>query len=462
VKSTVGESYRNGLSRRDFLKLGGAGLAGAALLGVAGCGGGGSSSGELTFTFWGSTFEKKAIDEMVQSFEEAHPDIKVDAQHIPENYETKINTLIAAKNPPDVAYLGAGMAMRLAEEGKLVNVEKYFDEYPQLTQRLPQTYYYWAPGKTIGTSTAVEIMDLWYNKDLFDEAGVDYPPADAAEAWTWDEFVQTAMELTLDESGTRASEEGFDPENVRQFGVSVPTWYGGWLPFFFSNGGSFTNEDGTRYTLNSPEGVEVFQRLQDLIYEHRVAPSPSQQEQQAATTTVQLQTKRVAMAIDGQWNLLDMSQSNLNYGIAVLPKFQEPKTIVLGAPTVIFKNTEYPEKALEFYLYHNDPTAVELYSNGLWMPLEEKYYTEEKFIKQWTDNEAHPPEYREAVIDYTLNYSEPDLLYRIKNWDAIDPKLTAGLDLIWTNKKPAREALDDLEGTIQPLLKGLYPSIDER
>ena len=56
-----------------------------------------------------------------------------------------------------------------------------------------------------------------------------------------------------------------------------------------------------------------------------------------------------------------------------------------------------PEEAVELYLFHNDPTKVDLFSSGLWMPLEKKYYTDQADIDFWTKNDVHPPEYRTAV-----------------------------------------------------------------
>jgi multiple sugar transport system substrate-binding protein len=411
----------------------------------------------LKFMFWGSAFEKQAVDKMVKSFEDSHPGIKVDAQHVTGDYETKINTLMATGELPDVAYLGEGLALKWAEEGKVLDMTPYLETNPELGKRLSQTYYYFAPGKTIGTNTAGEIISLFYNKDLFKESKIDPPPANASEAWTWDEFVQVAKQLTIDKNGNNALQPGFDEKNIVQFGVSFPTWWGGWYPFLKSNGADIANEDGTKFTMNSPEAVEVFQKIQDLMYKHYVAPNVTQQQNMPATS-VQLQTKKVAMAINGHWNILDFAESKLNYGVAVLPKFKEAKTIMLGAPTVIFSSTKHPKEAMEFYLFHNDPEEVDLFAKGLWMPLEMKYYTDQEYIDKWTKNDAHPPEFKQAVIDYTVNNAVPGPSYGLKNWAAIDPKIGAALDLIWTNKKSAKEALDEMEKTVQPLLKGKYPN----
>jgi multiple sugar transport system substrate-binding protein len=417
------------------------------------------TSGErvtLKFMFWGSAFEKQAVEQMVKAYEKANPNIKIDAQHVTGDYTTKINTLMASNELPDVAYLGEQLALKWAEQGKVLDMTPYLDQYPQLAERIPQTFYYFAPGKTIGTNTAAETINMFYNKDLFTEAGIELPPTNADSAWTWDQFVETAKRLTKDKNGKTPFDAGFDKDNIVQFGVSFPTWWGGWYPFLKSNGADITNAEGTEYTLNSPEAVEVFQNIQDLMYKHYVAPNATQQQNMPATS-VRLQTRKVAMAIDGQWSILDFAESKLNFGVGVLPKFKDSKTIILGAPTVIFSSTKHPKEAIDFYIYHNNPEQVDLFAKGLWMPLEMKYYQDQEFIDKWIANDAHPEEYKEAVIDYTLSSAERSPTYTLKNWAEIDPALAAGLDHIWTNNKPAKEALDELQKTIQPLLQGRYP-----
>src|SRR5690606_24691052 len=121
--------------------------------------------------------------------------------YTPNEYETKLNTLIASNKVPDVAYLGGGMVYRLAEQGRLINLYPYLDRYPDLGNRLPYTYYWYGKDKLAGTQTANEVMLLWYNKTVLDDAGVEYPPAEADKAWTWDEIVEVADRLTFDQNG---------------------------------------------------------------------------------------------------------------------------------------------------------------------------------------------------------------------------------------------------------------------
>lgn len=457
-------------NRRSFLRTAGIASA-AAAAGLAGCGGtssrdsgngggGGGGPARLQFMFWGSAFEKTAIEQMLKGFEESHAPTVVEPIHVPGDYQTKVNTLVASDDLPDVAYMDAPTAYRLMEQGKIANLYPYIERFPQLSDRKPANFFWLEDELVAGTPAASEITLLWYNRALFTD-GVPTPPAVADQAWSWDQLLETATRLTLDQEGRNPTESGFDPKNVRQFGVSAPvTTQWTWYPLIRSNGGDLTDETGTKYTLNSPECVEVFQNLQDLMYRHRVAPGPAQlggvDGANAPTTTVLLQTKRVAMVVDGQWTLLDLGKSDLDYGVGVLPSYQEPFTMEAGSCRVMSANTASPEQAIELYVYSVDGSNSDLFAQGLWMPVETKYYSDDAAIDSWIGNEVHPPEYRTAAVDYRLNHATRDWTQTLKNVPAIQEVVTPAMQEIATGSRPAKEVLDGLKDKVEPLLKGRY------
>jgi multiple sugar transport system substrate-binding protein len=176
---------------------------------------------ELLFTFWGSPQEKAAVESMIADFMEQYPDIEVRAQHIPNtSYAEKMSTMLASGDPPDVAYLFETQALPWAQEGRLMDLSSYFHDDPEASNRLESTYYNYGDNKTLGTNTAGETIVMYYNKALFDEAGLEYPPSKAAEAWTWDEFVEVAKKLTKDRNGNDATSPDFDPNNMETYGIS--------------------------------------------------------------------------------------------------------------------------------------------------------------------------------------------------------------------------------------------------
>ncbi|GAA2103406.1 hypothetical protein GCM10009841_20530 [Microlunatus panaciterrae] len=451
-------------SRRDVLRLGALSALGAAVPGLASCGGdsatggGGGGTKQLQFMYWGSTFEQKAVNKMLSDFESDHPGVKVKPLFTPSDYETKLNTLVASNRAPDVAYMGDSTAFRLAESGKLVNFYDYLDKYPALAERLPGTYFWYGEDKLLGTQTANEIYVLWYNKQTFSDAGVAVPPAEAAKAWSWDDFVANAYKLTLDQNGKRPDENGFDPKKIRQFGCSFGMSNGQMQAMLESRGVSFFDDKGTTCLLDTPEAIEVFQNVADLSYKHHVAPTSVQLGNNAPSTTVQLQTKRIAMAVDGQWTLLDLGESNLDFSLGVLPKYGKPITTSLGGATVMFSGSKHPDEAMELYMYHNDVDKVDLFASGLWMPLDKKSYTDQAAIDSWTKNDVHPAEYRTAAVDYTLNNSLPLFSQGMKNMDAINKVMAPAIQQIDQGKKPAAEVLKPLAKKLNGLLKGRYPA----
>ncbi|HEY4688137.1 MAG TPA: sugar ABC transporter substrate-binding protein [Anaerolineae bacterium] len=413
----------------------------------------------LHFTYWGSPVEKEAVEQMVRAFEAIHPDIKIEAQHLADSeYLSRVSAMIAAGSPPDVGYLLETHAPLWASEGKVLDMTGIIKSDPDLASRLPEAYYYYAPGKTIGTNTAAEIILLFYNKDVFDRAGVPYPPAKAEDAWTWDEFLARAQQLTTDRNGKHPGQPGFDPEDIDVYGVSsrFDYWYS-YFPFIYSNGGQIVNAEGTRLLLDSPEAVEAIQRLADLMWVHHVMPTP-QQAQRLPPGEVLMQTGKLAMDIRGQWKLLDYSSiPDLRLGVAVLPKMKEPKTLILGSPTVIFSGTHNLDAAIQFYKFHNDPKAVDLFARGLWMPLQKSYYTDPASVAAWIDNPAHPPESRDAIVNYTLCCVVRTPHYYVKNFGQIaEEVIQPAIDRVWANDINAAEALRQAVQDAAPLMAGRW------
>ncbi len=415
---------------------------------------------ELTFTLWGSPFEKQAILDATDAFNASHPCIQVRAQHIPNTaYAEKITTMLAAGDPPDVAYLSESQAFPWAQEGTILDLTKYFADQPADESLLETTYYNFDDDKLMGTGLATGIILLYYNKDIFDAAGVEAPPTKAADAWTWDEFVEVAKKLTKDRNGNDATSADFDPQNIDTYGIAFPQWWGGYLPFILSNGGRIVNDEGTEMMINQPEAVEALQQMQDLIYVHHVAPTPAQS-QTLPSADVMMQSRKVAMSIDGMWKVVDFSQLGMNWGMGVLPRFEEPATVVLSTPKVIFSATEYPDQAFEFYTYISDPEQVALFKGGLWSPLEERYFTDPEKTAEWLEGEegVYPPEAKDVLVDYTLGYaSYQPPAYWLKNVgqifsEAIDP----AMDLLWNGELTAQEAMDQAAEKATPLLEGRW------
>lgn len=412
----------------------------------------------ITFAFYGSPVEKEVMTNAINEFMEVHPEINVEIQFIVTDYNTKLTTMLAGNTAPDIAYCEPELAMPWAEEGKILNVLEFLENDPDLSKEdfLPNIWYNWEDGKSIGTNSACEAYALFYNKKMTDAAGVIVPD-NAEDAWTWDEFVENAKKLTIDINGRNALDPEFDPENIKQYGIQFGTGWASYMGMVYSNGGDYVNEDGTEFTLNQPEAVEAIQKMADLINVHHVAPSPMQAAGLPAAP-IALQTEKIAMTMDGQWALMDINAAGVDFGIGVLPKLKKSVTLVLGAPTVIFSSTKHPEEAWELYKWLANPeTSLQLHQEGLWMPVLKDWYTEPELLSKWAENNpAHPESYKGAILEQTLENGIPGPLYTVKNFANLDAIVTPALDQVWMGEKTAEEALNEIADQVNEQTRGRY------
>lgn len=433
----------------------------AATVGLSGIGSmaiAGTQNAPITmkFMFWGSNFEEQIQKQMATDYQKTHPNVTIDAEIAPTDFQTKLNAMMAAHQLPDMSYLGSDMALQWGSEGHVTNMAPWVKSNPGLANWLPQTYIHWTPDKFTTLST-LECMSLYYNPAMFKTAHMAPPPANAAHAWTWPQFVHAAQELTLDDHGLHPYQKGFDPSHIKQYGVNVPvSWDLGWYPYLISAGADITNAAVTKYTMDSPKAVQAFQDLHDLIWKYHVCPTPTVQKTLPASS-VQLQTGQYAMVMDGQWMLLDYAGMHLKFGIGVLPKIGKPVVDVMSGASVVYTSTKYPKQAVDYITYEANPLS-KLVTSGLWMPVKKEYYTNPKLVAEWTNNPAHPPEYKTAVVDYVLQDSVGDPANHIKDFSQIDPVIEQNLDEIWLNKKPVKQVLETIGKQIQPMLKGAWPN----
>lgn len=414
----------------------------------------------LDLCYWGSPVEKKAMENSLEAFTEKYG-IKVNGQYIPDaDYNTKMTAMMAGGNAPDVAYMQAEQAFPWAEEGKLYNIYDLIaeDDSFDMTDLVTNVWYEWEDGKSFGSNTALETYGIFYNKDLFDKADVEYPPSKIEDALSWEEFVELAQKMTLDQNGNNALSPDFDPENIKQYGVNFATGLNSYMNFVFQNGGDFLNEEGTEFALNSEEAVEALQKCADLMNVYHVAPSPVAQKALPAPS-IALQTGQIAMSIEGQWSALDLGDSGMNFGAACLPKMGDVyKNVVLGGATVIFADTKYPEESWLLYKWFAQPeNSLDLHKGGLWMPLLKDWYVDDDKLKEWAmDNPAHPEGYVDSFVDGVLNYSVRSPQFYVKNNAKIQSLLTPALDDLWLGKKTAKEVMDGIAPTINKEVQGRY------
>jgi len=412
----------------------------------------------LVFTYWGGPFEKPIIEKLITSFEKKYPNIKVQGQHIPADYAAKMSAMVAGKEAPDLGYIMDYMALDYATEGMLYNVFDLIDNDEEISRDdfIKELFLYWDKEKSFGLYTATEAYGLFYNKQAFKDAEVADLPTKMEDSLEWDELVEIAKKLTIDQNGKNATEAGFDKSKIKQYGIRFDFNQGAYMPLVQSNGGDYVTDDN-EFGLAQPEAVEVIQNISELITKHGVAPSPSEAKS-LPSTAVSLTTGQAAIIMTGQWVLLDLGQSGIDFGVGTLPNMDDYVTSPGWGTLGIFKSSKHPDEAYLFWKWITDPSnSIEAYKAGLWMPLMKKYYTDDNLIKEWaTGNDAHPEGYIDAIMKPVLTNLKQHPSSYVKNFPKIDALVQPALERIFFGQETAEEAMKGIEPDVDKLIEGKY------
>lgn len=343
---------------------------------------------ELTFMGWeASPLETQAVEDGIKAFEEQYPNIKV--TYTPglagSEYNAKLLSSAAAKALPDVMFVAAESYRQIASKNALMELTDKFDEnYPLDDFIASSRQIMEIDGHIYGISSCTVSPIVYYNKDVFDAAGIAYPSSDPAECWPMEEFREIAKQLTTEDIyGVYGLETVADTLNAQ----------------ILSNGGTRYNEDYTQSTMNTPEVKEVLETIKAVRVEDGSAPDASTLDAVGMSAKQMLQTGKVAMLVDGSWSLQELAASGMNIGMAPMPSYGEVLTTGQAHLHAISATTEHPDEAWEFlkFLSGMDYQGA-LVKSGLWMPNRYSMY-EEDAVNEWYDENVHGDSYR-SMLDY--------------------------------------------------------------
>jgi multiple sugar transport system substrate-binding protein len=419
IQEIVVMSGKKNLSRRDFLKIAGAS---AALAGAYSSGlpfstlkrAAAQDRVKVTFGGWGGVAEDEGVQAAIQVFQEENPGIEVEWQHTPDanEYNRVLLTNIAAGTAPDTSFIISDGYETLRQAGALLDITDQLQADPLLGA--PD--YFLQPqeanrsansdGRWHGIGSTWVAHHIYYNAQLFDDAGITPPGFGDDEILEWDNFVEIAKQLTVDSNGRHPDDSGFDADDIQQYGVSWETNW--WMPLaaaVYSNGGRLFNDDGL-LALDSPEAMEALQRLYDLVNVHHVAPRGATMVDLGITSTQMLDSSRLAMAVDGSWALSYTNPSLLSVpmGTGALPKMTQPATVMQAHFHSGLAATEHPEEAWQWLRFLATPFyQLQFLKIGLWLPSQTALTTEEG-LDSWITEGIHPENYRQFASEYIPNY----------------------------------------------------------
>lgn len=301
----------------------------------------------LSYRFWDLN-QSPAMEEIAKAFEAKNPGIKVEIEVIPwSQYWTNLETAATGRNLPDVFWLNASH-FELYATNNLLNP---INELAANSDLISADYYpaslveiYSNDGNWYGIPKDMDTIGLWYNKELFDAAGVAYPD----ETWTWDDLVKAAVALT-------------DADN-QIWGIAAELAHqSGFFNTVYQAGGWIVNDDRTKSGHAEPETIEGLKFWTDIINVHKASPTMAQM---TDTTPISLfESGRAAMFYTGSWNAVRFHNNEYTrdrVDVAVLPKGKERAVIIHGLGNVMAANTRHPEEAWKFLEFLGSREAQEI------------------------------------------------------------------------------------------------------
>jgi multiple sugar transport system substrate-binding protein len=300
---------------------------------------GGAKAGHTTITVWqGDTqVEAAAFKKLVAEFNKTHPNITAVSQFYGNSDYAlqKVLAAIAGGKPPDISYLYGSWAPNIATNPQLVPLNKFIDADPSFNWNdfFPAERKVATVGNSIiGVPALVDNLALVYNKTLLKQAGIPLP----GPTWTWTDFENAAIKLT------NPAKKQFGWAYVND--ASEDTVWRFWA-MLWQAGGSILSPDGKQAGFDSAAGIKALTLLQQLTSHHAIYLDNGSDNYLSVFTN-----GHIGMLWTGPWDLAQIVQAKVNYGVTVLPGDLNHQTISGPDNWVMFNNGAAREQAAWTFL----------------------------------------------------------------------------------------------------------------
>jgi multiple sugar transport system substrate-binding protein len=409
--------------------LAAAGLVGAAAVVLAGCtASGGGDEGPVTITytnFISNDGNEDNLQKIVDAFEKDNPDITVDVTTLPyADYGTALQTDLAAGTESDVFDIEYANYAQFQANGVLAPI----------TVQNPDAYKkslldaYATDGTQYALPSSFSDVVLYYNKDLFDAAGVSYPTAD----WTWADEKAAAEKLTDKAAGV--------------WGDHQPVSFYEFYKALAQNGGQFLSDDGTKVAFNTPAGIEAAHWLVDKS--GTVMPTIEQGQGTPDFDTNLFKDGKLAMMHTGIWVFGAVADVPFGWDIAVEPGNTTQASAVFSNALGVSANSKHPEAAAKWaeFLSSSDTTVQVRLDAGWELPP----ISDDAKLSTYLEKGA--PANRQAVFDSLDGIALPPVV--ATGQTEMQDIMTEELVEAQSGRKSVEDALKSAEERINAAIAG--------
>ncbi|GLS32493.1 multiple sugar transport system substrate-binding protein [Mesorhizobium albiziae] len=393
-----------------------------------------TSAEELRFTVWtGNEAHLKMLNGFAESFKASHPDVSVKFETIPPaDYTQKLTFQLAGGNPPDAGWLMEDAAPTFANAGVLEDVAPTLNQaqgYNFADFSKPALGLWTASDTVYGIPFSTSPFVIFYNKDLFDKAGLEDPLALAAKGeWDMARFQEVAKKLkeTTGKWGFEFKDgQGYDSRIMHALMPPIRA-YGGdvWA----------NKECG----FDKPEAVAAVQQLHDMVFKDQSIVPPGEQGDYFSGNA--------AMTINQISRASLMEKAGFKWGIAPLPTGPGGESPVIGqAGIVVFTAGKQKQLAADFVAHMTNAENVAIAAQ-FFPPARTSVLESDAFV---TSNKLIPAEQMKIVADAIAkgkvlpsHDKSPQILTAMK------PRV----DALWRPDANVEASLKAVCEAIQPLL----------
>jgi multiple sugar transport system substrate-binding protein len=399
----------------------------------------------------------KAQEELAAKFNSGHERIEVEFLIVPHEQAGERFLAMAA----------GGNAPQLVGPNGISTVAQFFDSWADVTPFIeaenfdtsdfygPAVELNHYPDKTVGLPLGLFPSFIFYNKDMFDAAGIDYPTHDYNDpSWNLDKLRDIAMELTLDVNGNNAKSPDFDASKIVQWGFD-DSWTDarGFLTRFGApNVGRPTTEDYRTAVVNSEEWVYGLDWLNRAVWEDHFVPDATVQQARDAAGVDPFGTNQVAMFYSHTWFMAEgLVDLPFEYDFAPAPFNQKGQRIArIHADTfTIPKNAQNQEAAWEVLKWLTAPEQI-VDVCLIYGCIPARRSVETEFSKRLA--ERYPDVDLDvifAAIDYLDNPNHESF---VPEWGRINDVLNNNFSAVYLRPIDAKAVLDRTNQEVQQIL----------
>lgn len=363
------------------------------------------------------------LDAIVAAFEEEHPDIQVEVQVLPyADYFTALQTAVAGGTVADVVDLNYDNFVTYAANGALAPLADVPDGV--YAPSLVDAFSY--EGQQLGLPQQFSNVVLFYNRSLFDAAGLDYPTDD----WTWDDVRAAATALTDREAGIWGD---YQPISFHEFYKALA-----------QAGGSFFDEGKSEATFAGPEGVAAATWL--IEKSGTVMPTEADGAGTPDFDVNLFAEGRLAMWHTGIWNFTRMGETEgLDWDVVVEPGSSAKASALFTDGVAVTAASQHPEEAELFaeYLTGSDMAVQTRLDTGWSLPP----VADESKLDAYLS--VTPPDNREAVL---ASLDAVVLTPVIESQQEMTDIVTEELGNAAAGRKTVEQALTDAQSRVNELL----------